>query len=50
MDLWEVLKVLANMNPLDFLTMIFNPIYGPMFLWAMLGLITTEIQKFFGKH
>ena len=48
MELWEFLKDLANMNPLEVLAMILNPVYGPMFWWLMLGLITTEIQKFLG--
>ena len=30
MELWEFLKGLANMEPLDILVMIFNPVYGPM--------------------
>ena len=37
MELWEFLKGLANMEPLDILVMIFNPVYGPMFLWIVLG-------------
>ena len=50
MDLWEVLRRLSEASPLEFLTLILNPIYGPMFLWALLGLIVAEIQKFLGIH
>ena len=48
MDLWEVSKRLLEANPMEVLMMILNPIYGPMFLWAMLGLIIAEIQKLLG--
>lgn len=50
MDLWEVLKDLANMNPLEVLAMILNPIYGPMFWWIVFISIVSDFQKLFGKH
>ena len=48
MELWEFLKGLANMEPLDILVMIFNPVYGPMFLWIVLGCLVSDLQKLFG--
>lgn len=50
MDLLEVLKDLANMNPLEVLAMILNPIYGPMFWWIVFISIVSDFQKLFGKH
>ena len=46
MDIWEFLKGLADVNPLElFLSL---PVYGPMILLIIFGLTIEEIQKFFG--
>ncbi len=50
MDIWEFLKGLADVNPLEFFLALINPVYGPMILWGLLGLIVQEIQKFLGIH
>ena len=50
MELWEFLKMLGNMNPLEILPMLVNPVYGPMFLWIVFISIASDFQKLFGKH
>ena len=48
MDIWEFLKGLADVNPLEFFLALINPVYGPMFLWIVLGCLVSDLQKLFG--
>lgn len=50
MELWEFLKGLSGVDPLEFLIGILTPVYGPMFLWIILGCIVSDLEKLFGKH
>ena len=46
-DIWEFLKGLTEMNPLEFILTMIHPVNGPMTLWVMFILIVEKIQELF---
>ena len=48
MELWEFLKELPNVDLLELFMALINPVYGPMFLWIVLGCLVSDLQKLFG--
>lgn len=48
-DIWEFLKDLTELNPLEVLATLFHPVYGPMFLWVMFILIVEKIESLFKR-
>ena len=50
MQLWVLIKMLAEADLKTVLLAMINPVYGPMILIATVALILEDIQGLFGKH